>query len=114
MKMIKKSLLKILEEVASGRRQKGTTAAGPLALTSAKKKQKGGAQRSRSKTPESLVSQSEISLVTKFLAIVNTHIKTTNFNGFQDSMLLLAFLNEMGLDPSSAGYLAEHMHLSKS
>jgi hypothetical protein len=38
MKIIKKSLLKILEDAASGRRQKGTTAAGPLALTSAKKK----------------------------------------------------------------------------
>jgi len=114
MKMIKKCLLKILEDAASGRRQMGTKAAGPLALTSAKKKQKGGAHGSRSKTPESLVSQSEISLVTKFLAILNTHIKTSNLYSFQDSMLLLAFLNEMGLDPSSAGYLAEHMHLSKS
>jgi len=26
----------------------------------------------------------------------------------------LQFLNEIGLDPTSAGYLAEEMHLSKS
>ena len=56
MKMVKKCMLKILEDAAAGRRQKETTTAGPLALTSAKKKQKGGAHGSRSKTPESLVS----------------------------------------------------------
>ena len=56
--------------------------------------------------------QSEVIVVKKFIDIINNNVKTT-LSGYHNSMLLLSFLNELKLDPTSTGRLGEEMHMSK-
>ena len=97
-------MLKILEDPADSKREVSKSQNGPiLALNPV----------FPTNSAENL-QQTEVLLVKKFLDILSAHIKTQTINGFQDSLLLLQFLTDMGLDASSVGYLAEDLHLSKS
>ena len=51
--------------------------------------------------------------IKKFVEILNTHSKSQSLSNFQDSMLILTFLNEMGLDSSSAGDQGQFMNISR-
>lgn len=55
-------------------------------------------KKSKNKKSDLILPSNQI-MVKKFLDILSSNIKM--LSSFQDSLLLLAFLNEMGLDPTS-------------
>ena len=56
----------------------------------------------------------EVNTIKKFMELLQSNIKLPMLSNFKESIFLLQFLNDLGLDPTSTGYLAEEMHMSKS
>lgn len=52
-------------------------------------------------------------IIKKFMDILNVHVKSQSLSNFQDSMLMLNFLNEIGLDSTSSGEMGQLMHQSR-
>ena len=50
-------------------------------------------------------------MVKKFVELLAANLNLPTLRSFQDSMQLLSFLNDIQLDPTSVGYLAEDMYL---
>lgn len=110
LKIIKKSLLMILNKPKEANH--ANLGQGKKQMLDLKKDEAGHPKKGKKDSLQTL-SKDEIKVIRKFIEVISKYSKLTTVANIDRTLQMLKFLNEMGLDSTSAGYLGEEMHQTK-